>query len=285
MFHYLIGEDEFLPAKEIDESGLEALSNQVRRKILRESSSGKFRVQDLVQKMDLDQQTAYYHLKKLESSGLLNSEGSRPKTYETENTAYYFRPDYVEEEENPLVLGDVPEILEGFIQERRIKSRIIVGAPYPHGETNRRHRNAYKAGEIASVLGNYGSISQQLVHTDKELSRKEHLREHPLISLGGFRVNTFTDEIRSKMPIKWEESGDKIILESGESFTGGEKGFITRAEINGEPRMVVAGISGIGASAAIHALHQIPEQLGKGAVVEGFGTKEHIERVDVLKTL
>ena len=283
MFHYLVKEDEFLPVKELNEAGLEALSSDIRREILEKASSENLKVSDLVEDLGLDRQTAYYHLEKLEDSGILESKGSRPKVFSADSSAYYFRPDFVEPEDNPLMLENVPEILNGFVENRSIKAKIVVGAPYPHGEYDRRHKTAYKAGELSAVLGNYGSRREQMIYTDTELNDK--LRKKPLISVAGSLVNTFSGEVNNKMPAKFTKDHDHIITKEN-TYSGDETGFVARTEIDGKPRMLVAGLYGLGTSAAIEALSSRSQELGeKGAVVKGYGTKHSIEEVKIVEKL
>jgi DNA-binding transcriptional ArsR family regulator len=283
MFHYLVKEDEFLPVKELDERGLKALNSDIRRKILEKASEKKVSIEDLTEKLDVKQQAAYYHVEDMLNSGLLEASDGRPRYFTAGNSAYYFRPDFVESEENPLMLENVPEILQGFVENRKIKARIIVGAPYPHGEHDRRHKNAYKAGEISAILGNYGRRRSQLIHTDTDLDEK--LSERPLISVAGPLVNTLSDELNGKMPAKFTESHDKIITEKN-TYSGDETGFVARAEIDGRERMLVAGLFGLGTSAAISALSNRASELGeRGAVVKGYGTKHNVEEVEVVEKL
>jgi len=283
MFHYLVKEDEFLPVKEVDEGGLDALSSDIRRKILGKASEKKISIQDLVESLDLNQQTAYYHVEQMVESGLLEASEGRPRYFETDNSAYYFRPDFVEPEENPLMLENVPDILQGFIENRKINTRIVVGAGFPHGKHNRRHKAAYKAGELSAVLGNYGRRGEHMIYIDTQLD--ESLRERPLISVAGPLVNTFSDELNGKMPVKFTEDHDRIITENS-SYSSDETGFVARREIDERLRMVVAGLFGIGTSAAIEALASRPGELGeKGAVVKGYGTKHSIEEVEILEKL
>ena len=283
MFHYLVKEDESLPVKEVDEKGLKTLSSDIRRKILVKASEKKVSIEDLTEKLDIKQQAAYYHVEDMLDSGLIEATDGRPRYFTAENSAYYFRPDFVEPEENPLMLENVPEILQGFVENRKIKARIIVGAPYPHGEHDRRHKSAYKAGEISAILGNYGRRRKQLIHTDTELDEK--LREKPLISIAGPLVNTLSDELNGKMPAKFTESHDKIITEEN-TYSGDETGFIAKTEIDGKRRMVVAGLFGLGTSAAIEALSSRAGEIGKnGAVVRGYGTKHSIEEIEIVEKL
>jgi len=283
MFHYLVKEDEFLPVKELDETGLEALNSDVRRKILEKACSEDVRVSDLVESLNLDRQTAYYHLEKLQGAGVLDSEGSRPKVFSADPSAYYFKPNFVESEENPLMLENVPEILRGFVENRRIKTRIVVGAPYPHGENNRRHRTSYLAADLACQLGNYGSRSKQLIYSDVQA---EKLEEEAEVMIGGFRVNERTKQLYKEFPIKFSSSGDEVVMKNGNSFTGADTGYIVRGEVNGKPKMILAGISGLGTSAAVRAVASRIDELGdKGAIVKGYGTKENIEEVRILEKL
>lgn len=283
MFHYLVKEDEFLPAKEIDERGLKALEDTKRRKILNMVSDRDMMVSEIEEEMDIGRQTLYYNLEKLQEGGLITSEGSRPKYFSSDLAAYYFRPENVKPEENPVMLDDVPDILQGFVENRRINARIIVGAPYPHGEHDRRHKTAYKAGEITAILGNYGRRRQQLIHTDTELDEK--IRERPLISVAGPLVNTLSDELNSRMPAKFTEGHDRIITENS-TYSGDETGFIAKAEVEGKERIVVAGLFGLGTSAAIEALSSRAQELGEnGAVVKGYGTKHNVEEVEIVEKI
>lgn len=283
MFHYLVKEDEFLPAKQIDEKGLKALEDEQRRKILNMVSERDMTVSELVSELDMGRQTLYYNLEKLQEGGLIASEGSRPKYFSSDIAAYYFRPENVEPEQNPLMLENVPDILEGFVEDRKIDARVIVGAPYPHGEHDRRHKNAYKAGEITAILGNYGRKRQQLIYMDTEVDEK--IRERPLISVAGPLVNTLTDELNSEMPAKFTEGHDRIITENS-TYSGDETGFIAKAEVEGKERIVVAGLFGLGTSAAIEALSSRAQELGEnGAVVKGYGTKHSIEEVEIVEKL
>lgn len=283
MFQYLVKEDEFLPAKDIDSGGLEALNSELRRQILEKLSDRKLTVDEIADELNLNQQTAYYNVEMLDEADLLNSSGGRPRRFSSDRSAYYFRPDFAEPEENPLMLENVPDILQGFVQNRKIEARIIVGAPYPHGEHDRRHKAAFKAGEISAILGNYGRRRQQLIHTDTELDEK--IRERPLISVAGPLVNTLSEELNGKLSAKFTESYNKII--TGENtYSGDETGFVAKTEIDGSERMVVAGLFGLGTSAAIEALSSRASELGeKGAVVKGYGTKHSIEEVEIVETL
>lgn len=286
MFDYLVKEDEFLPVKSLKEKDLDILGSKVRREILRRCGEKPRKVSELAEGMDMDRQTVYYHLGKLKDAGLLKSEGAHPRMFSSEESALYYRPEYVEPIENPAYLSNTPGILEGFVKERRIKTKIIVGAPFPHGEYGRRHRTAYKAGDVACVLGNYGRKSKQLVHTDVEVENNPTLMENPLILVAGPRVNTITKKLNDSMPIKFDSSGDRILTGDRKSFSGEEIGFVAREEIDGNLRMIVAGISGIGTSAAIEALYSRAKELGKkGSVVQGFGTKENIEEIKILHRL
>lgn len=285
MFHYLVKEDEFLPAKEIDEKGLKALNSETRRKILEKASEKKVSIEDLTEELDIGQQAAYYHVEDMVGSGLLEASEGRPRYFEAENTAYYFRPGFVEPEENPLMLENVPEIFRGFVENRKINARIVVGAPYPHGGHNRRHKSAYKAGELACILGNYGRRRGQVIHTDTEIENKGSLGYGPIISVAGPLVNTVSEELNGNLPAKFTESHDKIITEEN-TYSSDEVGFVARGEVNGNLRMIAAGLYGLGTSAAIEALAKTPGQLGEnGAVVRGYGTKQSIEEVEILEKL
>lgn len=283
MFQYLVKEDEFLPVKEVDEEGLKALNSEIRRKILEKASEKRVSIEDLTEDLDVKEQAVYYHVEDMMDSGLLDATDGRPRYFSAENSAYYFRPDSVEPDENPLMLENAPDILQGFVENRRIEAGIIVGAPYPHGKHERRHKNAYRAGEISAVLGNYGRRRRQLIYTDTELDEK--IRERPLISVAGPLVNTFTEEINSEMPARFTETHDRVITEEN-SYSGDEIGFVAKAEIDGSERMVVAGLFGLGTSAVIEALSSRASELGEnGAVVRGYGTKHSIEELEIEEKL
>jgi hypothetical protein len=109
--------------------------------------------------------------------------------------------------------------------------------------------------------------------------------DKPLISVAGPLVNTFSAELNSKMPAKFTETNNEILTKEN-SYSGDETGLVARVEIEGRKRMLVAGLFGLGTSAAIYALANKAEQLGSnGAVVKGYGTKHNIEEVEILEKL
>ena len=57
MFHYLVKEDEFLPANEINQKGLEALQDNQRRKILNLLSEKEMTVSDMEEQLNIGKQT------------------------------------------------------------------------------------------------------------------------------------------------------------------------------------------------------------------------------------
>lgn len=51
-------------------------------------------------------------------------------------------------------------------------------------------------------------------------------------------------------------------------------------------RMVVAGLFGLGTSAAIEALSSRAKELGEnGAIIKGYGTKNNIEEFEIIEKL
>ena len=287
MFHYLVKKDEFLPAKEINQKGLEALQDNQRRKILNLLSEKEMTVSDMEEQLNIGKQTLYYNLEKLQNGNLIDSKGSKPKYFSSDLAAYYFKPENVEPEENPVMLENIPDILEGFVKNKRIACKIVVGAPFPHGEYDRRHRTSYKAGEIAAILGNYGQRSKKLIFTDTELDNNPNLNQGPIISVAGPRVNSLSAELNDKMSVKFDPAkGLDSIITPNNSYGGSEYGFVVREMIKGRLTMMVAGISGIGTSAAIEALSSRASELGeKGAIVKGYGTKHSIEEVQIIEKL
>lgn len=285
MFNYLVKEGEFLPAKEIDENGLDALNSEIRRKILKLASKEEKTTKELLKNLEIDKQTLYYNLNKLEKTNLIEVKGGRPKYYKTENAAYYYEPEHVEKEDNPLILQETPKIFEGFIEKRQFTGKVVVGSPYPHGEYERRHRTSYMAGNLCFLIGNYSRSSKNVIITDTKVEDQKSYSEKPLISVSGPKVNTLSKKINHKMPIKFSETLDQILTPQN-TYKSSEYGLISKGEINDQPRMMAAGLSGIGTSAAIEALSQRADELSnKGNVVRGYGTKNNIEDVEIVEKI
>ncbi len=244
------------------EETLKSIAHPVRARLLKELAHEPMYPLQLSRKLKLHEQNIYYHIRALEQAGLIKKDrtearaGTIAQYYTTTKTAYSFIPDFVKSTPADIKFHEyqqVPELLKPFVRDGKINCKIVVGAPYPHGELNRVEKCGHLAGEVAALLGKYGIPSSKITYLDTEI---EDLRDN-LVIISGLYVNTAQKAINGKIPIRFNESGTKIISDfSKEEYSEPDIGFIVKAKNPVDKRfniIVLAGIEMQGTMAAVHA--------------------------------
>jgi|GEM_PF-5489481 len=247
-----------------------ALAEEDRLKILELLSKKPLYPRKIAEELNLHEQRVYYHLRILKSSGLVEEVESsgNVKLYKALSKALYFLPPSAEEVDfrNVVRFPSPPEILKGFIEDGKIRCKVVVGAPYRHGKYGKASKSTYLAGEVACLLGNYGVSTKKLVYTDEEVGEEE-LKDN-LIIIGGLLVNTVEEMVNDHLPIKFSRDGSTIISSiSGEEYVDPDCGFICRARNpfdESKSVIVIAGIESVSTKACVYAFKTMINRINKG---------------------
>lgn len=281
------------------QSAANVLGHPIRSKILEMLSERNLYPMQIAEALDMHEQKVYYHINILKNEGFINAEDIKlpgaAKLYSLKKTAYSFIPKYIDPKHKELSIQDYitpPEILKPFVNNGKINCRIIVGSPMPHGKLNRTERCGHLAGDIAAILGKYGSNKDKLTYLDTEI---EDLKGN-LIIISGFYVNLTEEKINNYLPIKLNESGTKIISTiSGDEFAEPETGFIVKIKNpfdNESEILVLAGIEMNGTKSAVHAFTKYLSRIEKGnkinrkitaKVVQGIEKNNNVDDVMFLE--
>ncbi|MCD6528625.1 winged helix-turn-helix transcriptional regulator [bacterium] len=250
---------------------LKAISNKTRLKILEILAEKPLYPRLISAKLNLPEQKVYYHFNLLKKQGFFEekkSEGGAVKIYKTKPVAYCFIPKFAEKTEINLknFLPSPPEILKNFIKEGEINCKIVVGATYPHGKFKKGSKSGYLGGEIAVFLGRYGVSKEKLIYIDEELTEED--KKDNLIIIGGMYVNTLQGEVNKSLPIKFDETGTKIISElSKDEYVDPDCGFICKSTNpfdKSKEIIVIGGLESAATRAGVFAFKYNINRIDKG---------------------
>ncbi|NOR85853.1 helix-turn-helix domain-containing protein [archaeon] len=272
-----------------NEETLKSLTHPLRARILTELVHESMYPLQLSRKIGIHEQNIYYHIRALERAGLIKKDKTEAKAgtiaqyYTATKTAYSFIPNFVKSTSTDIKFQEyqqVPEILKSFIKDGNINCKIIVGAPYPHGELNRVEKCGHLAGDIAATLGKYGSTLEKLTYLDTEI---DDLRTN-LIIVSGLYVNTAQKTVNENLPIRFNESGTKILSDfSKEEYSEPEIGFIVRVKNPIDKRfniIVLAGIEMQGTMAAVYAFTRYFSRIESGNMFDKSAVAKVIQAIE-----
>ena len=268
MENFLVNENGYIPAQPLGKEGVKALENQYRKEILEMVLHKERTVSEIIDKLDLDEQTGYYHVQILEQSGIIQSEGGNPKYFRPSAEGFFYLPDNSEFIEGPVNSRKIPELLKPFVEDHQLSYKIIVEDSSPEYYPSYR----YKVADIASYLGQFGEQGKTVV---KASEAKRTGLESNLILVGKLKHNKMIEEFCEDSEIELEGS----ITVNGDAYEASRTGLIYRKE----NRIILTGNSNLGVSSAIKAFKQYANEFEEYLVVQGFGNAEHLEEVDVLE--
>ena len=291
-----------LPAKEISGDSMKALASRLSRRILETISSEQLYPRQIAKRLRENEQSIYYHIRKLESAGLIAVSGEKTVSgvkanlYSLREKAFVIRFGEYEEDKSIGDVDDSAEFLEPFIEAGKLNAVIIVGSPDPHGPQKARSRDGYYGIDLALFFGTFLRYLPKLnVRLDTEV-REEDLSRN-LVILGGPIVNTVSARVNPHLPIRFDKSMNIVSTLSKKTYMDNESGMIVKADNPFNPRskvLVIAGKRHAGTRAVMLAFLERYEDLSKGnllaphimaKVVEGFDMDSDgiVDSVEILE--
>ncbi len=289
------------PAVQADKEMLKAVAHPLRFQILELLSQKSLYLSEIARTLGTNEQRVFYHLNLLKKIGLIVEDRSKShaglKYFKTIKKGLVFLPEYVSSSISDIKLSDfvpVPGILEGFIEDGKIRCKVVVGAPFPHGRWNKGSRSSYLAGEVAVVFGKYGKSEKRMVYWDIELDEED--KKDNLVIIAGMHVNTLQDEVNNYLPVRFDEHGTKIISTiSNEEYTDPDCGFICVTENPFDKTkkiIVISGLESFSTKAAVFAFKNYLEKINRGnmynravkaRVIRGIEVKGEVKDVVFLE--
>lgn len=211
-------------------------------------------------------QTVYYHVARLERSGLITRvsresiRGGEANLFALASDGYAIEFQVKGEPLPNLRASNRSKSLGGFFREYfregELDGWIVVGSPMPHGATSTQARDGHYAVQLGFALGQFVALPGRFpVKLDVDV-KAENLRGSNLIVVGGPRTNIISEELNQYLPLRFKQGGfwGSIVDDKGGSYNSELDCLVAKIENpweRGKFCVVAAGLTGAGTKAAV----------------------------------
>jgi hypothetical protein len=230
---------------------------------------------DIAKRLRVHEQKVYYYINKFKAAKLIREirrerrHGTMAVFYQTKDYAFGFRMAKTPvKAELKISSPKHTKLMEPFISQGSMNSRIIVGSPDPHGPWKARASDSCCAIDFALFLGAFtDGTAVPNYKLDTEVREKD--LKGNLILIGGPTANMITNRINSRLPIYLSMKHEVKIVSnlSKKSYAEDENGMIVSVQNPWDKKsriLVVAGKRFQGTRAAIIALITKAEKVFSG---------------------
>ncbi len=256
----------------LDPKSLGILSNELSLKIVREIAKNPGCALDIARSLGEHEQKIYYHLRKLESSGmvrLLRSEkrfGMTAKIYDAVSPVVSAKLyDSGSAFRNPSEARDTAKrirlsrFFHPFIEDGKLNAKIVMGYPYPHGKHDAASSDGAHSFDLALLLGNLVTDIQTSSYKFDVDVKKEDLKGN-LILLGNAKNNTVICKLNDSLPVKFNlEEGNLCSVATSKRYSEPWIGVVAKMDnpfAKGKKILLLGGMRTRGIRAAVLALTQ-----------------------------
>lgn len=237
---------------------------------------------ELARELNVYHQTVYYHIKRLELSGLIERSeskivrGGRANFFSLSFQGYAVEFNIEGETLKPTFQAprQLGTFFKEFVDGGTFNGWIVVGSPVPHGPNMTQGRDGHYAIQLGFTLGQFVGIPSNFpVKLDVDV-KAEKLERSNLIIVGGPRTNIIASELNEHLPIRFKEGGfwGSIIDDKGSLYSSELDCLIAKVR-NPWDRdrvcIIAAGLSGAGTKAAIIGLSNY-----SGLILQGYSGGE-----------
>jgi DNA-binding transcriptional ArsR family regulator len=223
-----------IPCKELTATSIKAATSPLAQRILKSLAENPAYPRQLARQLKVHEQKVYYHIRKLEQADIIQPahqatrQGVVAQYFTLTEPSFAVRFKQFQQTAQKETFANESSFLEPFIQNGELKALIIVGSPDPHGPEKARSRDGFYGMDLALFLGTFLNYIPGLnVRLDTEV-RQDDLKNN-LIIIGGPIVNTVTDKINSKLPIRFTGKSIYSTISDNEYFSD-ETGIIVKSK-------------------------------------------------------
>jgi len=257
----------------LEPRNLNVLNTELSLKILKELSKKPSCAMDISRKLKEHEQKIYYHLRRLEKSGIIKvirteeRVGAIAKIFSVSSpflSVKLFDGEHlVDVKTKPREL----EFLKPFVEKGKLNSTIVVGSPDPHGKYGAQASDGSVAIDLALLLGSFLDHTHPNYRLDTEI-RENDLKDN-LILIGGPKTNILIDKINDKLPMYFDTKHEFNIVStfSKSVYADDDIGIIVRMKnpfAKDKEILVLSGKRFKGTRAAILALVKYLKKLEVG---------------------
>ncbi len=232
---------------------------------------------DLSRKLNQHEQKIYYHLRRLEKSGIIKQirtekrYGMTAKIYDVISPVVatkLYDDGYPLENQIKTKNPKVERFLYPFIKNGKLNAKIIVGNPHEHGRHDSRASDSVHVADLIHFLGSFIKKPQFPCYIFDTQVKKEDLKDN-LILIGNPKHNTVVDKINQDLPVFFDHDNEWAIVSkpTNKTYTNLASGIIliTTNPFNKKKKiLLLAGKRSRGTKAAIIALTQNTDKLITG---------------------
>ncbi|MFP4115981.1 MAG: S-layer protein [Candidatus Aenigmatarchaeota archaeon] len=240
--------------------------------IFEEISRRKTYPKEIAETMDLHEQKVYYHIRKLESLGLVEvwkkerKGGALCKYYRPVAEAFGFNLSGSWSKAGRQDI-DLPEKLlsffSEFIQDGTFQGSIVVGSPKEHGPFMTAARDGHYAVQLGVFLGGFCDLEERfIIKLDTEVKAEEAL-DRNLILVGGPITNTVSRDLNEKLDVRfdWEKTWKIVSEKTGNTYSDENLGLVAKIEDRGNARILLSGLDFKGTKSCVIAVTQHLEEV------------------------
>jgi DNA-binding transcriptional ArsR family regulator len=273
-------------ALQLNPKKFSVLNSDLAQRILNELSKRPSCAMDVARRLKEHEQKIYYHLRRLESSGIIRLAGTEERAGATAKLYSVSHPYIAIKVFDGESLTDVKtktrelEFFSPFIADGRLDATIVVGSPDPHGAYGGQALDGSVGIDLALFLGTFLKSARPNYKLDTEVTDAD-LRGN-LIIIGGPKTNTVIDRFNRDLPVYFDPKHDFNVVSSATKsvYSGDDIGIIVKMRnplakngksANGGAKhiLVLSGIRFKGTRAAIVALIRRMRDLQAGNAFEG----------------
>jgi DNA-binding MarR family transcriptional regulator len=284
-----------LMTKTLEPSQLKVALSPLAWKILKSLSEKPGYPKEIGDKLRVNEQKVYYHIRNLEKAGLIEKQkeermqGALAKFFAVTDYAFTLLLRPLEESQKVFQLKkEYKAFLEPFVMDGKLNALIVLGSPEPHGASRARAKDGMFATDLGLFLGTFLNYSPA-ISTKLDTEVKDTDLKNNLILVGGPGVNSVTEKVNSKLPVRFNRTREQGNFfsgfhsdVSGKDYSEEECGIIAKAKNPFDKTKEVLVIGGrrlSGTRAAILAFQKKFDEICMGnsydkrvfaKVVEGF---------------
>jgi DNA-binding transcriptional ArsR family regulator len=267
-------------ALELKPKNFNVLNSDLAQRILGELAKRPSCAMDISRRLKEHEQKIYYHLRRLESAGIIILDRTEERVGATAKIYTVSHPFLAIKLFDGEHLVDVKtkareiEFFKPFISNGKLDATIVVGSPDPHGKYGAQAMDGSAAIDLALFLGTFLKNATPNYKLDTE-TRQSDIKGN-LILIGGPKANILIDRFNKDLPIYFDDRHDFNIVSSFTKsvYSGDDVGIIVKMKNpfdkkNEKYVLMISGIRFKGTRAAIIALIKHMKEVERGNKFDG----------------
>ncbi len=256
--------------------------NDIQIQIIELLKNGEMYPLEIAEKLKLNEQNVYYHIRILEKMGFIKVSRTEKvrnirKYYSLSSDAFsiIIRKNF--KKFNRSFDDRYLTFFSNFITNGEFNGSIVVGAPFEHGPYLTSSKDGHYAVQLSFFLGSFISLPKRFViKLDTEVKAEDAFKRN-LILIGGPITNVLTYEINKKLPAKFDWKTQWKLITKKKVYSGDFDGVVEKIQnpwSKDHEIILFAGLHAEGTKAVILGVTQHPE------ILEDFGTYKILRGID-----